>query len=140
MRQLAPIFAILLLAACSDVDPVPPPDAEHDLRLVGTWVGTSPGQDGMVRSWRQIRRGDGTYEITFESHKDGALVRTSHEQGYWWTRADLFFEHDPLRMRQPDVYRVEWRSSVSPRFTQISRDETGTEAPGYAFEESRSDP
>lgn len=94
----------LLVSSCMTTSELSKRQLKHlDKSLVGTWVGSETGvqYNDTKREWEMIRNQNGTYIINFKTHYPD-YTSESTEEGYWWTKQGVFYEH--CTSHKTDVY------------------------------------
>jgi len=110
-----------------------------DPELVGTWEGSSSvgERSGEVREWIQIRKRDGTVISHFTVKKGEEIVDSYTTSGWWWATDGKFSETFSESKKEPDIYRYEFTSPDSLRFTLLSNEGQDSGFEPYTFTETR---
>ena len=109
----------LLVSSCKTTSELSKRQLKHiDKSLVGTWVGSETGAQykDTKQEWEMIRNQDGTYIIKFKTHYPD-YTSESTEEGYWWTKQGIFYEH--CTGHKTDVYEYKVVSENEIEFKSI---------------------
>lgn len=110
-----------------------------DVRMIGLWQGEYTEKEGALKSWRQTRNEDGSYQIEFRFIENDGTVNRLVEEGQWWIEKGLFYEIAPSWMTLPDAYQYRFLDDGCIEFLLVESHESAEDVGQYQFVECLSE-